>query len=106
MINSGGFNIYPSDIEAVLARHPAVVEAAVAGVPAQRGGDTPVAFVVPAEGQTVTPEALRQWLNGEVGANQRVSAIEVVQALPRSPIGKVLKRELRDAWIERHGSQT
>lgn len=96
MIISGGFNIYPSDLEAQLREHPAVAEAAVVGVPSVQWGETPVAFVVLRDGQAVTEESLRAWLNGRVGKTQRLAALHRVDELPRSPIGKVLKRELRE----------
>lgn len=96
LVISGGFNVYPSDLEAVLARHPDVGEAAVVGVPSKKWGETPVAFVVAREGRVVEPEALREWANARLGATQRIAAVEVVDALPRSAIGKVLKRELRE----------
>ena len=94
MIISGGFNIYPSDLEAVLAANPGVIEAAVVGVPHPDWGETPVGFVV------LRPGANRNDVltaaNGKLGKTQRLSALHVVDQLPRSPIGKVLKRELRD----------
>jgi len=96
MIISGGFNIYPSDLEAVLRQHPAVAEAAVVGVPSAQWGETPVGYVV-AKGD-VDKETLRAWANERLGKTQRLSALEFVDALPRSPIGKVLKRELRDRY--------
>ena len=95
MIISGGYNIYPSDLEAVIAAHPDVVEAAVVGVPSDTWGETPVAFVVLRGGGG---EAVREWTNAQLGKTQRLSAVAVVDALPRSAIGKVLKRELRDGW--------
>jgi acyl-CoA synthetase (AMP-forming)/AMP-acid ligase II len=95
MIISGGFNIYPSDIEAVLLALPGVVEAAVVGVASDRWGETPVAFVV-APGSD--GEALRTAANGRVGKTQRLAALVLVEELPRSHIGKVLKRELRDGF--------
>ncbi|MFA6262612.1 MAG: 4-coumarate--CoA ligase, partial [Bacteroidia bacterium] len=98
MIISGGFNIYPSDLEAVLRRHPAVADAAVVGVPSHEWGETPVAFVVLQPGSAQTAEELRSWANGQVGKTQRLAALRVLQELPRSAIGKVLKRELRDGW--------
>jgi long-chain acyl-CoA synthetase len=95
MIISGGFNIYPSDLEAVLAQHPAVAEVAVVGVPSERWGETPVAFVV---GNT-SEEELLKWANQRLGKTQRLAAVRVVDALPRSAIGKVLKRELRQRFL-------
>ena len=98
MIISGGFNIYPSDLEAVLREHPAVAEAAVVGVPSEAWGETPVAFIVKRpEGQTGTDELL-QWFNARVGKTQRLAALQFIDELPRSAIGKVLKRELRERY--------
>jgi long-chain acyl-CoA synthetase len=96
MIISGGFNVYPSDLEAVLVKHPAVLEAAVVGVPSEQWGETPVAFVVLEPGASEPPDALCTWVNERVGKTQRLSALKILPALPRSAIGKVLKRELRD----------
>lgn len=93
VIVSGGMNVYPVDLEAVLADHPAVVEAAVAGIASERWGETPVAFVV-----TRTPidgPALLRWANARLGRTQRIADVVFVPELPRSAIGKVLKRELQ-----------
>ncbi|MES2102743.1 MAG: class I adenylate-forming enzyme family protein [Pseudomonadota bacterium] len=98
MIISGGFNIYPSDLEAVLKQHPQVADAAVVGVPSERWGETPVAFIVARLDATVTAKELLDWTNERLGKMQRLSAAELVPVLPRSAIGKVLKRELRDAY--------
>jgi acyl-CoA synthetase (AMP-forming)/AMP-acid ligase II len=102
MVISGGFNIYPSDLEAVLRQHPDVADAAVVGVASREWGETPVAFCVRREGSTLDAEALRQWLNAQVGKTQRLSALQLLPELPRSAIGKVLKRELRAAWEANH----
>ena len=98
MVISGGFNIYPSDLEAVLRSHPGVADAAVVGVPSTEWGETPVAFVVLRDGFDMDAEALRQWFNQQVGKTQRLSGLRWLAELPRSAIGKVLKRELRQAW--------
>jgi acyl-CoA synthetase (AMP-forming)/AMP-acid ligase II len=103
LVISGGFNVYPSDLEAVLRRHPDVADAAVVGVPSHEWGETPVAFVVAASGATIAPETLRQWVNAQLGKTQRLSGLRLVEALPRSAIGKVLKRELRDRWRQGEG---
>jgi long-chain acyl-CoA synthetase len=99
MIISGGFNLYPSDLEAVLREHPAVADAAVAGVPSERWGETPAAWVVAREGSTIDAEALRAWANERLGKTQRIAFLNVTDELPRSAIGKVLKRELRDRFV-------
>ena len=101
MVISGGFNIYPSDLEAILRQHPAVADCAVFGVPSAEWGETPVAVVVKqagASGDAGLAEEMRAWLNHQVGKTQRLSALRLVDELPRSAIGKVLKRELRDGW--------
>jgi long-chain acyl-CoA synthetase len=97
MIISGGFNIYPSDLEAVLRQHPAVADAAVVGVPSAEWGETPVAFVVPGK-EPPAEEELRRWANAQFGKTQRLAAVRYIEELPRSEIGKVLKRELRDRY--------
>lgn len=96
MIISGGFNIYPSDLEAVLRGHAAVADVAVVGVPSEQWGETPFAFVVRREGDATTDEALLQWANAQVGKTQRLAGLRFIDELPRSAIGKVLKRELRE----------
>ncbi|HOB94825.1 MAG TPA: class I adenylate-forming enzyme family protein [Aquabacterium sp.] len=98
MVISGGFNIYPSDLEAVLRQHPAVADCAVVGVPSAEWGETPVAYVVKRAGAADSEEDIRGWLNGQVGKTQRLSGLRFTDELPRSAIGKILKRELRDAW--------
>lgn len=98
MIITGGFNVYPSDIEAVLNGHEAVAESTVVGVPSEKWGETPVAFVVRKDGASIAEDALIAWANERLGKTQRIAALEFVDALPRSAIGKVLKRELRDSF--------
>ncbi|MFN4004541.1 MAG: class I adenylate-forming enzyme family protein [Hylemonella sp.] len=98
LIISGGFNIYPSDLEAVLRTHPAVADVAVVGVPSERWGETPVAFVVRQPGQTIEAAALQQWANERLGKTQRLADLRYLPELPRSAIGKVLKRELRQLY--------
>ena len=96
MIISGGFNIYPSDLEAVLAKHDDVLEAAVVAMPSEEWGETPVAFAVLKADAATDAAALKAWTNSRVGKTQRLSELVLVDTLPRSAIGKVLKRELRD----------
>ncbi|GAA5232738.1 acyl--CoA ligase [Verticiella sediminum] len=101
MIISDGFNVYPSDLEAQLRQHPGVLEAAVVGVPSERWGETPVGFVVRRAGSDADPQAILQWCNQRLGKIQRLAGVQLVAALPRNPLGKVLKRELRDAYLAR-----
>jgi len=95
MINSGGQNIYPIDIETVAADHPAVAQVAVIGLPHEKWGETPVAIVVPGPGERPSADDLMAWINERVGKRQRVSALVFDTSLPRNALGKVLKRELR-----------
>ena len=97
MVISGGFNIYPSDLEAVLRQHPGVADAAVIGVPSKEWGETPVAFVVAAPGAPAAEE-LRDWANRQLGKTQRLADLRFIEELPRSDIGKVLKRQLRETY--------
>lgn len=96
MIISGGFNIYPSDIEAIASQHPDVLEVAVVGMPSEEWGETPVAFAVARPGRKLDPADLKTFTNAKVGKTQRLADVAIVDQLPRSTIGKVLKRELRD----------
>jgi acyl-CoA synthetase (AMP-forming)/AMP-acid ligase II len=98
MVISGGFNVYPSDLEAVVRAHPAVADVAVVGVPSERWGETPVAFVVLREGASMTGGDLLQWANGQLGKTQRLGGLRLCAELPRSAIGKILKRELRASF--------
>jgi len=96
MIISGGFNVYPSDLEAQFRQHPAVLDVAVVGMPSVQWGETPVAFVVVRPSGDVHAEGLKTWFNDRAGKTQRVADVHLVDELPRSAIGKVLKRELRE----------
>jgi acyl-CoA synthetase (AMP-forming)/AMP-acid ligase II len=97
MIISGGFNIFPSDLEAVLEADPRVAEAAVVGMPSRRWGETPVGFV---RLRPETPEAavtsILTETNGKLGKTQRLAALLAIEEMPRSHIGKLLKTELRE----------
>ena len=96
MIISGGFNIYPSDLEAELEKDPRVAEAAVVGVPSEQWGETPVGFVrllsEVSEGAVVD---IMDKVNARVGKTQRLSQLHSIHEMPRSHIGKLLKTELR-----------
>lgn len=97
MVISGGFNVYPSDLEGVLRGHPGVADVAVVGVPSAEWGESPVAFVVPTADAPDAP-ALRAWANERLGKSQRLADVRYLGELPRSDIGKVLKRQLRDGY--------
>lgn len=105
MIISGGFNIYPSDVEAALAAHPAVLEAAVVGIPSERWGETPIAFVALRDGMCASEEELAAFVEERVGRTQRPTGYHFVAALPRSTIGKVLKQPLKEQAIAAAGTE-
>ena len=99
LIISGGVNVYPRDIEEVVARHAAVAEVAVFGVPDPQWGETPVAAVTLREGVTAGPEEIRTWVNERVGARfQKLSSVVMLDEFPRNAAGKTLRRELRDMY--------
>ena len=100
MIISGGQNIYPADIEAVMRTHPGVADVAVVGVRSASWGETPVAVVVPAASPP-DPRELVDWTNARVGKQQRIRDVIWRESLPRNPNGKVLKRELRKDLADR-----
>ena len=99
VIISGGQNIYPRDLEAALERHPAVQAVAVVGRKSRRWGEEPVAFVSLNPGWAVDPRTLYDWLCERLGRRQRPAEVIILEELPMSPVGKVLKAKLR-AWLE------
>ena len=99
MIISGGFNIYPADLEEALCAEPGVAEAAVVGVPSEAWGETPVGFVVAQPGETLDVDVILASCNAKLGKTQRVSALHLIDEMPRSHIGKLLKSELRERLV-------
>lgn len=95
MIISGGLNVFPADVEAVLGEHPDIGDVAVIGVPHPKWAETCLALVIPAPGATPEPEAIREWANGRLAKHQRLHSVELREDFPRNALGKVLKRELR-----------
>ncbi|MFL0354927.1 class I adenylate-forming enzyme family protein [Erythrobacter sp. GH1-10] len=95
MIISGGFNIYPSDLEAELLKEPDVVEAAVVGISSRQWGETPVGFVVLGKDARGCEEICGA-VNARLGKTQRLFALHAIAEMPRSHIGKLLKTELRE----------
>ena len=98
MIISGGFNIYPRDLEDALLAHDEIADAAVIGVPSRRWGETPVGFAVAAKGCAPDPELVLADTNATLGKTQRLAQVHLVDELPRSHIGKILKTELRTRY--------
>jgi len=94
MIISGGENVYPAEVEAVLARHPAVADVAVIGRPDPRWGEAVHAVIIPAD-PGVAAEDIIAWCRTQLAHFKCPKSAELVTALPRTTTGKVLKRELR-----------
>ncbi|WP_353618796.1 AMP-binding protein [Tropicibacter sp. R16_0] len=100
MILSGGFNIYAADLERVLRDHPDVADVAVIAVPSEAWGETPLGLVVRRPEGQATGAEIMDWANARLGKTQRLSRVELRDDLPRSSIGKILKRELRAPFWE------
>ena len=100
MVISGGENVYPAEIEDILHAHPDVVEAAVVGVPDERWGEACAAFVVLRDGATTSAEALAEHCGARLARFKVPKTFTVVDELPRSSMGKVLKDDLRASVAE------
>jgi acyl-coenzyme A synthetase/AMP-(fatty) acid ligase len=87
-------------LEAVLFRHSDVQECAVVGIPDERWGEVPLAFVVQAPGSRTTSEELRAWPNERLGRQQRIARVELREELPRNANAKVLKNVLRGSFLK------
>jgi long-chain acyl-CoA synthetase len=96
LIIRGGFNVYPREVEEVLARHPAVAQVAVIGVPDPERGEEVCAVVVPdPSSPDLDPASVVDWAREQLGRHKYPRRVEVVPELPTGPTHKVLKRELR-----------
>jgi acyl-CoA synthetase (AMP-forming)/AMP-acid ligase II len=104
VIISGGFNVYPSDVEDVLARHDDVAESVVFGVPDAHWGERVEAVVELKQGRTSSNDALRTHVREALGAVRTPKTIHIIDQLPRSSLGKVQKRQLRDELIQKFRS--
>ena len=95
VIKPSGFQVWPREVEEIIASHPAVAEVGVAGVPDARQGEAVKAWVVLQPGQTLTQEELRAWCKQQLAAYKVPRYVEFCSDLPKSAVGKVLRRELR-----------
>ena len=98
VIISGAFNIYPKELEDVIAAHPKVKEAAVIGVPDEKWGEAVKAVVVPKSGETVTEQEIIDYCRDHMAGFKKPKSVDVVSELPRNPYGKVLKTTLREQY--------
>ena len=106
MIIAGGYNIYPRDIDEVLYEHPDVQEACAVGVPDTYRGETVKAFVVRKPGATCTEEDIIAFCRKSLAAYKAPKIVEFIDELPKSTVGKVLRRELRDLEVKKQSAQT
>ena len=98
MIVTGGFNVYPREVEDILAEDPAVAQVAVIGVPHEKWGEAITALVVLREGKSVSVEALRERVIARKGAYQAPKTIEFIDAIPQTQVGKPDKKRLRERY--------
>jgi fatty-acyl-CoA synthase len=105
MFISGGVNVYPAEIENVLLQHDALADAAVIGVPHGTWGEVGVAYVVPAEGEVVTPDELGRFVGDRLARYKIPKEFRIVEELPRTPYGKVVKGELVEQWKKEQENQ-
>ena len=98
MIVSGSENVYPAEIEAVLAGHPDIVECAVIGVPDRKWGETVKAVVVTRAGSSLTEAELIEWMRDKIAGYKRPRSVDFIDKLPRNASGKLLKRTLREPY--------
>ena len=95
MFISGGENIYPAEVERVIAAHPAVAEVSVIGIPHEKWGETPKALVVPNEGERLTKGGVVRHCREHLAGYKKPTYVAFVDELPRNAAGKVLRRELK-----------
>jgi acyl-CoA synthetase (AMP-forming)/AMP-acid ligase II len=105
MIVSGGENIYPAEVESVLFSHPSVADVAVIGVPDDRWGETVKAIVVKKSGLETTAEEIIAYARERIAHYKAPKSVDFIEALPRNPSGKILKRELRKPYWEGRARQ-
>lgn len=100
MIISGGYNIWPAELENAVQSHPGVREVCVVGVPHEKWGETPKAFVVREPGSTVDEHTLIEVTRAAVGSVKKITSVDFVDELPKSGVGKVLRRKVRNQYWE------
>lgn len=98
MIVSGSYNIYPKEVEDVIAKHAAVEEVAVVGVPDEKWGESVKAFVVLKEGSAVSQDEIIEFCKKHIASYKKPSSVEFTDRLPRNSIGKISRKELREPY--------
>jgi acyl-CoA synthetase (AMP-forming)/AMP-acid ligase II len=100
MIISGGFNVFPADVEGIVGGHPDVSDVTVIGVPHPRWGESCLALVIPTATARATAEEIKEWANERLAKTQRLVGVEMREEFPRNALGKVIKKDLRAHYWE------
>jgi acyl-CoA synthetase (AMP-forming)/AMP-acid ligase II len=103
MIVSGGFNIYPKEVEDVLYSHPAVLEAAAFGVPDEKWGEAVKAAVSLRQGMSATEEEIIEHCKKHLASYKKPKSVDFMKDLPKSLYGKILRRKLKEPYWEGRG---
>jgi fatty-acyl-CoA synthase len=100
MIISGGENVYPAEVESAIYGHPDVLEVAVIGVPDDKWGEAVKAVCSPKPGCTIDADSVITWARERIAGFKVPKSVDTIEALPRNPSGKILRRELRAPYWE------
>ena len=102
-IISGGYNIWPAELENVIAGHPAVLEVAAFGVPHEKWGETPHAVCVVADIHSITEQQVIEMVADELGSYKKPGSVTITtEPLPKSPVGKIKRKDLREPFWQGH----
>ncbi len=101
VIITGGFNVYPSDVETVLSQHPAIAECAIVGIPDDHWGEAVHAAVEAKPGMTLDPNEVIAFVKGQLGSVKTPKVVHVFETMPKSAVGKVLKTGIKEAILKR-----
>ncbi len=105
MIITGGENVYPAEVESAIYGHPDVLEVAVIGVPDEKWGEAVKAVCAPKPGCTIDPASIIDWTRTRVAGFKVPKSVDIIEALPRNPSGKILRRALREPYWAGHDRQ-
>lgn len=90
-----GFQVAPAELEAIIRAHPKIADCAVIGIPDPITGELPKAFIVPQPNQTVSSEEIMEFVNSKVVAFKKITQVQTVEAIPKNPAGKILRKDLK-----------
>jgi long-chain acyl-CoA synthetase len=102
IIIAGGYNIYPIELDDVLMAYPKIMEACTIGVPHEYRGETVKAFIVTKDGETLTEEEVISYCKEKLAAYKVPKIIEFIDELPKSAVGKILRRKLKEMELQKH----